>query len=89
MKPVKISIVTPSFNQGHYIEDAIRCVLDQHYPDFEHIIVDNCSTDVTLDILKKYPHVTYISEPDKGQSDALNKRVQNGYRRYYWLAQCR
>lgn len=73
MKPIKISIVTPSFNQGKFIEDAILCVLNQHYPNFEHIIIDNCSTDETLDILKKYPHLRVVSEPDEGQSDAINK----------------
>lgn len=69
----KISIVTPSFNQGEFIEDAILSVLNQDYPNFEHIIIDNCSMDGTLDILKKYPHLKWISEPDEGQSDALNK----------------
>ena len=70
---MKISIITPSFNQGRFIEDAIRSVLDQHYPDVEHIVVDNCSGDETLNILRKYPHVRWISEPDHGQSHALNK----------------
>lgn len=73
MKPVKISIVTPSFNQGRFIEEAIKSVLNQNYDHFEHIIIDNCSTDDTLDILRKYPHVKCVSEPDEGQSDAINK----------------
>lgn len=73
MEPVKISIVTPSFNQGRFIEEAIKSVKNQGYDHFEHIIVDNCSTDNTLDILRKYPHLKYVSEPDEGQSDALNK----------------
>lgn len=68
-----ISVVTPSYNQGKYLEDAIRSVVSQGYPHFEHIIIDNCSMDQTLDILKKYPHLKWVSEPDKGQSDALNK----------------
>ncbi len=76
MKSVKISIVTPSFNQGKYIEDAIRSVKEQGYENFEHIIMDNCSTDNTLEVLRKYPHVKYVSEPDEGQSDALNKGFQ-------------
>lgn len=71
-KPM-ISIVTPSFNQGQYIEDAIKSVLDQDYENFEHIIIDGCSTDNTLEVLKKYPHLIWISEPDEGQSDAINK----------------
>jgi glycosyltransferase involved in cell wall biosynthesis len=69
----KISIVTPSYNQGDYIELAIQSVIDQNYPNFEHIILDNCSTDRTIDILKKYDHLIWKSEPDKGQSDALNQ----------------
>lgn len=68
-----ISIVTPSWNQGAYIGEAIDSVVAQQYPDFEHIIVDNCSSDDTLEILKSFPHLRWVSEPDKGQSDALNK----------------
>ncbi len=71
----KISIVTPSFNQGKYIEQTIRSVIDQKYPNLEYIIMDGGSTDNTVDILKKYEeHLTYwVSEPDKGQTDAINK----------------
>ncbi len=68
-----ISVVTPSFNQAEFIEDTIQSVLSQNYPNFEHIIIDGGSTDGTVDILKKYPHLTWISEKDKGQTDALNK----------------
>lgn len=68
-----ISIITPSFNQGRFIEDAIQSVIAQGYHDYEHIIIDNCSSDDTLEVLKKYPHIRWISEPDEGQSDALNK----------------
>jgi glycosyltransferase involved in cell wall biosynthesis len=70
---VKISIITPSFNQGPFIADAIESVLLQKYNNFEHIIVDNCSTDETASILARYPHVKVICEKDRGQSDALNK----------------
>src|ERR1700743_3653163 len=73
---MKISIITPSYNQGQFIEDAIRSVLDQGYPDFEHIVIDNCSTDGTLDVLRRYPHVRWVSEPDGGQSAALNKGLR-------------
>lgn len=70
----KISIITPSYNQGNFIEVAIQSVIEQNYPNFEHIILDNCSTDKTLEILQKYDnHLIWKSEPDKGQSDALNK----------------
>lgn len=70
---MKISIVTPSFNSAKFIEDAIVSVLSQSYDNFEHIIIDGGSTDRTLDILKKYSHLIWVSEADKGQSDALNK----------------
>src|SRR5579863_1433630 len=70
---MKISIITPSFNQGRFIEDAIESVLLQGHQDFEHIVIDNCSTDNTVEILKRYDHIKWISEPDEGQSDALNK----------------
>ncbi|AFY77511.1 MAG: glycosyltransferase [Hydrococcus sp. C42_A2020_068] len=69
----KISIITPSYNQGKFIESAIQSVLRQNHSNFEHIIIDNCSQDQTKEIVKKYNHLVWISEPDKGQSDALNK----------------
>jgi len=70
---MKISIITPSFNQGSFIQEAIESVLAQQYANVEHIIVDNCSTDGTSEILARYPHLKVICEKDKGQSDALNK----------------
>lgn len=70
---INISIITPSFNSAKYIEDCILSVLNQNYPNFEHIIIDGGSTDGTIEILKKYPHLIWISEPDEGQSHALNK----------------
>jgi glycosyltransferase involved in cell wall biosynthesis len=69
----KISIITPSYNYGRYIEEAILSVLNQNYDNFEHIIIDGGSTDNTIEILKKYPHLVWISEKDEGQSDAINK----------------
>jgi len=72
----KITIVTPSYNQGNFIEDNIKSIINQNYPFYEHIIIDNCSTDDTVSIFKKYPHLKWISEPDKGQSDALNKALK-------------
>lgn len=71
-----ISVVTPSFNQGSFIERCIRSVLEQGYDNFEHIIQDNCSTDDTAAVVARYPHVTFIREPDAGQSDALNRALR-------------
>jgi glycosyltransferase involved in cell wall biosynthesis len=77
MRSLKISIVTPSYNQGKFIEEAIKSVIDQNYDNYEHIIIDNCSDDETKEIVQKYPNIVFVSEPDEGQSDALNK----GFRR--------
>jgi glycosyltransferase involved in cell wall biosynthesis len=72
---IKISIVTPSYNQGPFIESAILSVLNQSYKNIEYIVVDGGSTDNTMDIVNKYKDKIdiIISEKDKGQSDAINK----------------
>src|SRR3954469_25975702 len=71
----KISIVTPSFNQEQFLEETILSVLNQHYPNLEYIIIDGGSKDNSVDIIKKYADrlTFWISEPDKGQSDGINK----------------
>lgn len=71
----RISIVTPTRNQGVYIEETILSVLHQNYPNIEYIIVDGASTDQTPAILERYRHQVslIISEPDTGQSNAINK----------------
>lgn len=71
----KISVVTPGFNQENFIEETIRSVMLQGYPNLEYIIVDGASTDGSVEIIKKYePWLAYwASEPDQGQSHAINK----------------
>ncbi|MCF8011397.1 MAG: glycosyltransferase [Clostridiales bacterium] len=73
----KISIITPSFNQANFLEKNIFSVINQRYPNVEHIIVDGGSTDGTLDILKKYNNKLgyWVSEKDRGQSHALNRGI--------------
>ena len=74
-----ISIITPSFNRGHMIEDTIRSVMRQTYRNFEYHVVDGASTDDTLVILQRYASETnfaFVSEPDDGMYDAINKGFQ-------------
>lgn len=70
---IKISIITPSFNSGDYIERAIKSVLRQDYSHWEHIVVDGGSSDGTVEILSKYKHLIWKSGKDNGQADAMNK----------------
>ena len=72
----KISIITPSYNQGLFIEETIKSVFSQDYTNFEHIVIDGGSTDDTLDILRRYPHLKIVSEPDSGQAAAVNKGLR-------------
>ena len=72
-KFLKISVLTPSFNSAKYIERAIQSVLEQDYPNVEHIVYDGGSKDGTVEILQRYPQVIWVSEKDKGQTDAMNK----------------
>jgi glycosyltransferase involved in cell wall biosynthesis len=71
----RITIVTPSFNQGDFIEETICSILDQSYPNLQYIIMDGGSQDRTVEIIKKYErYISYWeSGPDKGQSHAINK----------------
>jgi len=75
----KISIVTPSFNQGEYLEETITSVINQNYPNLEYVIIDGGSTDNSLETIKKYAsHFKYwTSEPDNGQADAINKGLKH------------
>jgi glycosyltransferase involved in cell wall biosynthesis len=71
----QISIVTPSYNQGEFLEETIRSVLLQNYPNLEYIIIDGGSSDNSLEIIKKYEKwiSCWVSEKDRGQGHALNK----------------
>lgn len=79
---LKISLVTPSFNQAQFLEDCLLSVKAQGYPQVEHIVMDGASTDGSVDILKTYSarpgweYLKWKSEPDEGQSDALNKALR-------------
>lgn len=71
----RISIITPNYNKGRFIEETIRSVLLQGYPNLEYIIIDGGSTDNSIEIIKKYENwlTHWVSEADRGQSHAINK----------------
>lgn len=75
---MKISIITAVFNGVKTVEDCVKSVLDQTYPDIEHIIIDGGSTDGTLELIKKYTEnvAKVMSEPDNGLYDAMNKGIK-------------
>jgi glycosyltransferase involved in cell wall biosynthesis len=88
MNHPKFSVITPTYNQGQYIEKTIDSVLSQNYPNLEFIIIDGGSKDNTVEIIKKYEHhlAYWVSEPDRGQSHAINKGMGKATGEYLtWL----
>jgi glycosyltransferase involved in cell wall biosynthesis len=87
MEPL-VSIVTPSFNQGKFLERTILSVLNQDYPNIEYIIMDGNSTDNSVEIIRKYSsRISYWqSEKDKGQTDAINQGFSHANGQYFaWI----
>ncbi|WP_428035040.1 glycosyltransferase family 2 protein [Amphritea sp.] len=74
-KPISIAIVTPSFNQAPFVEETIRSVVNQQYPELQYVVIDGGSTDGSQDIIESYADQLhfYTSEPDRGHAHALNK----------------
>lgn len=74
----RITVVTPSYNQGHFLEETLRSVLLQGYPNLEYIVVDGGSKDDSVEIIKKYEKWLsfWVSEKDRGQSHAINKGLE-------------
>ena len=75
---IKFSIITPSFNQGRYIEETILSIINQSYKNFELIIIDGGSTDDSVEVIKKYSSKIkfWLSEKDEGQAHAISKGLK-------------
>ena len=76
MKTPKISIISPSFNTRKFLKETVESIRAQSYDNWEHIIVDGASTDGTLELLKQYPHIKWISEKDSGYWEAFDKGLK-------------
>jgi glycosyltransferase involved in cell wall biosynthesis len=100
-KKQKLSVITPSLNHARFLEDTITSVLKQSFKNFEHIIIDGGSVDASVEILKRYPHIRWISEKDSGYEEAIRKAlsmakgeyimncaVTDGYLDTDWFKRC-
>jgi glycosyltransferase involved in cell wall biosynthesis len=72
----KLSIITPSFNSIHTIRETLQSVASQNYPNLEHLVIDGGSTDGTLDVVREFPHVRWVSEKDEGHWHAMDKGIR-------------
>lgn len=80
------TIITPSYNYGHYINDCLNSVSEQEGVIFEHLVMDAGSTDQTAEIVRKFPHATFYQEPDEGMSDGINKGFKRAQGKWVmWL----
>ncbi len=78
--PCNLSVITPVLGGARFMEFCIQNVIAQNCPEAEHIIIDGGSTDGTVDVIRryaeKYPHIRWVSQQDKGQSDAMNRGIE-------------
>jgi len=81
-----VSVITPSLNHSKFLRATIESVAAQTYRNFEHVVIDGGSSDGTVEILKEYPHLKWISEPDNSVLDAYQKALRLARRRY--IIQC-
>ena len=97
----RISVITPSLNLGRFLRATIESIASQSYRNFEHIVIDGGSTDETLEILRQYPHIRWVSEADKGVLEAYQKGlslargeyviqccVSDGFLDKHWFRKC-
>lgn len=97
----KVSVISLSFNLANMVEETVRSIGNQECDSFEHIVIDGASTDGSIELLKKYPHIILVSEKDKGTADAfwkgirmargdyvLQSVVSDGYATVHWIRKC-